>query len=419
MFEFMTEGELKAWLGTRHHKESFLVACRATLRSLPHVMSVLGEDFDNDAIDHVVLAAFRVSFIACIASHANYAEVRRLNGALSGAVASADTVSRGMEREGPARRKAAAALKSLVSTIRADFFTSTAVISCVKSAIDAVAAAERADHAGQDALTAGRAALRSARLSACNDAILAEQLDRTASMQEPLWSHQDGTHATQDAWEWFKQTADPDAWGFWSQWYDALLSGAPQDWDALQTAALAVSEDAWAKGPVAVSRAIRASLTDERCPHEDASIDKSSELSPTSGLAVSSPASPQEILGGLVAQVSAALESALDLRPGGFGPERPEARMIKRAVTRHSTDAKWLGVQLETSRRAINSQLDAGTLRASDGLTSLTDAIGDALDALDELNGRHRRAPVAHAATGSPLFFSRNRRTGAKPATKP
>ncbi|WP_297340876.1 hypothetical protein [Pseudophaeobacter sp.] len=189
--------QLETWLQTQDVRISRAIAARASLRSLPALMTVSDQIINKTAGAELLLAGLRATLISGVASACATPDMKRIE---------------------------AAALS-----------------------------AGNAAHSA--ALSAGNAAL-SAHSAVFSDAKAAKNGDPHQIFAGALWPRPQDTENLLTMWETFAALHDPTGiWTFWREWYRGMLTGAPMDWD-LQLQVALIKDEIWEAGPEDVAKEI-------------------------------------------------------------------------------------------------------------------------------------------------------------------
>lgn len=251
MIEITDRDSLLAWLRTRPREDAVLIAARAALRVLPQAGATLDHDAGERRAD-TILPIVRATVCARLAG-----EWPRLATQLR-AAADAATAT-------PIPRAAAvlAAVRAALAAGRPDEASVSEV---------AAAAAFSVVSAGTSANATGSAAgdvwgSVSSDATARENGTSNEQLGAAALW--PGFPFSDGSTFSDgsmfsgtpawatDRWKQLKQhlLAADEGWEVWTDWYDALLAGRPQDPD-LELAKALIPDEVWQQGPAALNAEI-------------------------------------------------------------------------------------------------------------------------------------------------------------------
>lgn len=236
MVEITDEESARAWLETQPHQVQVWFAVRCALRAVPSLGFAEGETRSD-----LVFACFRAMLIAVAASTCPATEMKGLESSAEPASDSAASASRSAAHSA-ARFAAHSAAASTLSCLSAR--------SAVRSA--ARSAAHSAESANQSAEPDFHVFAHSAAYSAAsNDA-------ENASAWARLWHNDQIPQTLATGLEQLQalMSSNEIIWGFWLEWYEAILNGHPLPWELSFRIATTLTDEDWDKGPTHVAERI-------------------------------------------------------------------------------------------------------------------------------------------------------------------
>lgn len=383
LVEIVDEASTRAWLETQPLQVQVWFAARCALRAAP----ALGLEPDA-TFRGLVFASFRAMLISAAASTRPAPEMKKLRNSARSAAYSADFsdfAGSGAYPE-PATHYASATARSAAYSAATRYGAHSSIYS--------------ADAAFYFASTAAHSAYSvPAAYSVAGD-------DADAPMSwARLWRNKRPPEGIDQAWSRLKSRmeAAPEIWGFWLEWYEAILEGEPLSWDLCFRIATALSDKDWDAGPEHVAEEIRKIRADWTI--ENAAYQETLELDQDTLTFSANPlvASDEDRLRSLLQRVDDAMDDVIALGGGnGLTQTRVEYLILSRLVRKYATDPERVAFDLVEMGQSITRQIDEGEYPNDAPMQLLQSAIAVGVSEIQEmdpkvsetLNRVYERTPV-------------------------
>ncbi|MFD3191237.1 hypothetical protein ACFMPD_13300 [Sedimentitalea sp. HM32M-2] len=193
----------------------------------------------------------------------------------------------------------------------------------------------------------------------------------------PLWPNDTMPPGLAKLWDRMKRAmqAAPEKWGFWLEWYEAILYGRPLPWALSQRIAASVTEAEWDAGPKVVAariEEIKATFLRDKAP-----LAETVELNVETGkfrvdpIPIENPA----LLGAMIARADDAIEDAL-LGQNGLRQDSHEIRVLRRANTQYANDPQRIEMDYTSVAASLRRQIgDTHELAESEDNLALLEAV--------------------------------------------
>lgn len=229
MVAITDEESARAWLGTQPHQVQVWFAARCALRALPCVGFA-----DSEKVESLANVSFRALLVAVAAGTCRASDMK-------------DLATTNRSAADDAHPTAAAAYSILSRAYSAARSAADSALSAADPAESFLSAARSIGYSG-DAL---------ARYSAATYAAASNDAENSLAWPR-LWHDADMPEGLDEGWDWLRAhlAADPEKWGFWLEWYEAILNGQPLPWELSFRIATTLTDKDWDKGAAHVAERI-------------------------------------------------------------------------------------------------------------------------------------------------------------------
>ncbi|WP_299962999.1 hypothetical protein [uncultured Roseobacter sp.] len=164
---------------------------------------------------------------------------------------------------------------------------------------------------------------------------------------------------------------DPVDWSFWSEWYEAILSGTPLPWDLTQRIAFEVTAEEWDAGQVKVAERIQEIRDDwmaDQLPQAETMFED-----PQTGKfeVTAAPFDKSQLINSILAQLEFSLKLAADSNASDFNRMCTASKYLDHTLTHCRDDPNAIEQNLGLARGIIDQNLTDPAYRADDALRAL------------------------------------------------
>lgn len=261
--------------------------------------------------------------------------------------------------------------------IERGFFSKSAVHAILSayrdaSSGDAIGSSSNAASTIVDDPDAGHAVISAAAADAVT--IEAGAADDTL-LTSPLWP-QEAPDWWQVGWSRCQAALEVDpAYAFWLRWYQAVLDGAPQNWEMLREIALIAPED-WDAGPERVAE--RIAEIEARYLSDATRLAERVDVNPETGLLRVTPIEVEDtpLVSALLGHVETILDGALAVPANGLREASFVPRLIRTTITRHANDPQRVEMSMVTAAKSLRREIrETEELPKSEENLALLDAV--------------------------------------------